>query len=131
MSEQNIRIAKRLAVAWDDQDWESTESLYWPDAELMPPEAWPEAGEVKGWSAIQQQFERLKDAWAEDHWKFDSTEAVSEDVVLQHGRWRGRGKGSGLPFDFEAWIIYRFRAGKITRIEYYLDRGQAMDAAGG
>jgi ketosteroid isomerase-like protein len=129
MSKSNIRTALRLAAAWNDADWEASEPFYWPDAELKAPEGWPEAAEVTGWPAIRQQFDRLKDGWAEDRWDFDSTEAVGEDVVLQHGRWHGRGQGSGLPFDFEAWILYRFRNGRITRLEYYLDRELAMAAA--
>jgi hypothetical protein len=30
----------------------------------------------------------------------------------------------------ETWLIYRFRDGKVSRMEFYLDREQAMSARG-
>jgi hypothetical protein len=79
---------------------------------------------------MQRTFERLKDSWTDERFEVDSTGEVSEGVVLQYGHWRGAGKGSGIPLDLETWIVFRFRGEKAERVEYYLDREQAMRAAG-
>jgi len=130
MAEDKVEIAERLGDIWTTADWAQAEQHFWPDAEAQAPEGWPEAEDSKGWPAMQQQFERLKEAWAEDRWEIASTETVDEDTVLQHGHWRGHGRESGLELDLETWIIYRFRDGKVSRMEFYIDRGQAMTAAG-
>jgi ketosteroid isomerase-like protein len=130
MSEQNVETAERLIEGWNQADWGLIESLFWPDAETQAPEGWPEAEDPKGWPAIRRQFERLKESWSEDRFELETTEAVGDDVVLQHGHWRTRGTKSGIDVDFEVWIISRFRDGKIERAEFYLDEEQAMRAAG-
>jgi ketosteroid isomerase-like protein len=130
MSEQNVEIADRLIEGWNQADWELIESLFWPDAEGQAPEGWPEAENAKGWPAIKRQFERLKEPWSEDRVDLETTEALADGDVLQHGRWRARGKESGIEGDFEVWIIARFRDGRIERAEFYLDESQAMRAAG-
>ena len=74
--------------------------------------------------------DRLKDSWSEDHIDLVGTEAIDDDLVLLHVHWRTRGKESGIDVDFEAWIVARFREGKIYKVEFYLDREQAMRACG-
>jgi ketosteroid isomerase-like protein len=130
MAEQNVENAERLIEAWNREDWNSIETLFRPDAEAQAPAGWPEAEDAEGWPAIKRQFDRLRDAWSEDHIDLVGTEAVDEDVVLLHVHWRTRGKESGIDVDFEAWIVARFREGKIYKAEFYLDREQAMRACG-
>ena len=50
--------------------------------------------------------------------------------MLQHGHWRGTGKGSGIEVDLEVWILYAFKDGKASRMEFFIDRDKAMRAAG-
>jgi len=130
MPEQNVETAERLIAAWNREDWGSIESFYWPDAEAQAPAGWPESEDAQGWPAIRRQFDRLKDSWSEDHIDLVGTEAIDDDLVLLHVHWRTRGKESGIDVDFEAWIVARFREGKIYKVEFYLDREQAMRACG-
>ena len=49
-------------------------------------------------------------------------------VVILHER--GRGKGSGAPFDQQHPQLWTFRAGRIIRWESFSSRADALEAAG-
>ena len=130
MTKSNVELARELNDAWNRSDWETTEALFWPDAEAIAPEGWPEAEDSRGWQAVLRQFERLKDSWTEERFELESIEAIDDQRVLQSGRWRGAGKESGIPLDLEIWIISIFRDGRVAKIVYFTDRDEAMRAAG-
>jgi ketosteroid isomerase-like protein len=119
-----------LIAAWNQSDFETIESLFWPDAQAQAPEGWLEGEDSEGWPEIFRQFERLKDSWEEDEVEVESVEAVGEDGVLMTCRWKARGKESGIDVEFATWILSRYRDGKISRAEFYLDEAQALRAAG-
>jgi ketosteroid isomerase-like protein len=50
--------------------------------------------------------------------------------VLVLGRAEGRGRGSGVEVYSPLAIIFDFRDGKMSRSKAYLDRGEALRAAG-
>jgi ketosteroid isomerase-like protein len=128
MTKSNVELARELTEAWNRSDWESMADLFWPDAEGQAPKGWPEAEDAKGWPALRRQFERLRDAWAEDRFNLDSSEPIDDDRVLVQGRWWTRGKESGIEGEFETWILAMFRDRRIARVEFYLDRDEAMRA---
>jgi ketosteroid isomerase-like protein len=130
MTKSNIELAQEANDAWNRSDWETMEALYWPDAEAVAPKGWPEAEDSLGWEAVLRQFERLKDSWTEEHFELESVEAIDDQRVLQYGRWRAVGKESGIPLDLELWIIAVFRDGKVAKIVFFLERDEAMRAAG-
>jgi ketosteroid isomerase-like protein len=45
-------------------------------------------------------------------------------------RGRGRSKGAGLEIEGEHGLIFSVRDGKVLRFEQYLDRNEALKAAG-
>ena len=130
MSKSNVDLARELTEAWNRSDWESMRTLFWPEAEAIAPRGWPEAEDSRGWEAVQRTFERLKDSWIDERFELESTEAIDEQRVLQHGHWRGAGRESGIPLDLQVWFISTFREGRIARVVYYLDRDEAMRDAG-
>jgi ketosteroid isomerase-like protein len=130
MAKSNVEVARELTGAWNRSDWEAMADLFWPDAEAIAPRGWPEAGDSRGWEAVQRQFARLKDSWTDERFELASTEAIDDQRVLQHGHWRGAGRESGIPLDLQIWFISTFRDGKIAKVVYYLDHDEAMRAAG-
>jgi ketosteroid isomerase-like protein len=52
------------------------------------------------------------------------------DRVLMLGRVEGRGRGSGVPVDAPLGMLFEFRDGQVSRMRGYLDRGEALRAAG-
>ena len=56
--------------------------------------------------------------------------AVSGRTVVVHIAERGRGKGSGIPFEFENAQVWTFRGAQIIHIELFRDHVEALEAAG-
>jgi ketosteroid isomerase-like protein len=57
-------------------------------------------------------------------------EAGKDRAVIDGGTREVRGKSSGVEVKQEAWGVFSFRAGRIIRIEWFSDRGEALEAAG-
>jgi ketosteroid isomerase-like protein len=98
---------------------------------------WHEADEVPGrkvcnsaneFAAYMQGFDQL---WDEFSFELEALEAGAGDTIL--ARVRGRGKGRASPHEFELTIhhVWRFREGKVARMDAYLDPRDAADAARG
>jgi ketosteroid isomerase-like protein len=41
-----------------------------------------------------------------------------------------RGKASGIEVRYDYWVVFSFRDGEISRVEWFEDRDQALEAAG-
>jgi ketosteroid isomerase-like protein len=54
---------------------------------------------------------------------------AGDDVVVSVTRHRGRGRESGLEMDFEVFYVQRVRQGKLSRLEMFFSREQALEAA--
>ncbi len=67
------------------------------------------------WENYQLQAEEILDA------------GLSVVVILHE---RGRGKGSGAPFDLRHPQLWTFRAGRIIRWESFSSKADALEAAG-
>jgi ketosteroid isomerase-like protein len=130
MPTDHVEFVEGAIAAFSKGDWVTLESFYWPDAEAQAPEGWPEAENARGWPAMRRQFERLKDSWEEDSFEVLSAEDLGEERVFLAGIWHTRGKGSGIEVDLETWVLATLREGRISRIEFYIDREKAMRAAG-
>ena len=71
---------------------------------------------IEPWETYQPSIEQILDL---------------EDRVVVFGRDRGRVKGTdreiGGP---QGLVLYRFDAGRVTRVEYYFDRDEGLRASG-
>jgi ketosteroid isomerase-like protein len=72
------------------------------------------------------------------HWRgaWDSLEVTVEEVidagdrVVVVARHRGHGRGSGIDIDARFFEVYTLRDAKIVRIEEFIERRLALEAAG-
>jgi ketosteroid isomerase-like protein len=62
----------------------------------------------------------------------EATEIIDagEDRVVVLQRERGLGRGSGVPFELHAAIVFTLRAGKLMRVQFLRNREEALEAAG-
>ena len=109
-----------------------------PDAlrELMVDDfRWNEAEEVPGrkqcasadeFAAYMMGFDLL---WEEFSFEALELRPISDDTVIARVVGRGRGKAAGDPVELEIFHVWRFRGGKVARMDAFLDPGLAADAA--
>jgi ketosteroid isomerase-like protein len=89
----------------------------------------PCSGIYKGHAEIRGTWQQWKDAW--DEWTPEVTEAIGIDaetvvlVTLIHAR----GRGSGVPVRAGGASICTIRDGKVTRVELFQSKGEALEAA--
>lgn len=49
---------------------------------------------------------------------------------MTHPEAEVQGKASGAPAVFSYWLVSTFRNGKLLRVEYFAERGEALEAVG-
>jgi len=130
----NVEIVRRSFEAWNRDDWVALQRFYDPAVVGKAPEGWPETGLIEGWEAVRAQFARNKDSWEEERVEIDELLEPKPGLVLARVRWLTRGKTSEIPFESPVTIFFKLLEGRIVRLEYYFDHGEAQpcvfDAAG-
>jgi hypothetical protein len=63
MSQESFEVVAELARDFEQGDWVRVRALFTDDAELQPPEGWPEAGPFFGRNAIVREFRRIQETW--------------------------------------------------------------------
>jgi hypothetical protein len=75
--------------------------------------------------ALESWFE----AWESMQVEIQDIEEVDDRIlVTQHQR--AKGKGSEVEVEIDSYSVYTFNHGQVTRIELFLDRDEALAAAG-
>jgi ketosteroid isomerase-like protein len=132
MSQENVEVVRRVTEVMDDDGFEAAFPVFAkaarPDVEWREDPSWPDAGTYRGAEEIRQlMLDRL------DSFEYDQqTEQLIDldDKVVALVRWRGRGIASGAQSDMELAIVWTLREGAIARVEFYLNRAKALEAAG-
>jgi ketosteroid isomerase-like protein len=89
----------------------------------------PDAGEYRGHQGFARWLEDWATPWSEYH--LDPKEYVDAgDRVVAVVHMSATGRGSGAEVEREDAIVYTVREAKITRLDYYNNKRQALVAAG-
>jgi ketosteroid isomerase-like protein len=98
--------------------------------ELLPPPTYPEGARVlRGREGMKRWISTTREIW--DEWRFEPERFLSAgDRVVVLVRVLARGAISGVRLDRETAHIWTLENGRVTRCEVYLDRSEALEAAG-
>ena len=129
MSQENVEIVRQAWDAWIRGDLRGALRNWHPEVvlDMSHWRDWPEA-EYLGLERVELFMNEWRDMW-------DDYEAGVEDVIAApDGRvvslyWhRGTGRDSRLPMEFRGAQVTSLRSGKVTRVAYYDDRAEALQA---
>jgi ketosteroid isomerase-like protein len=126
---ENVEIVRRWFELWTERDWEAFGAIHDPDVMVIPPEGWPDGEVSRGRDAWTRQSKRLKDSWESDRNELDEVRDAGNHV-LARTRWITTGKDSGIDFETQFWAVFTLADGKVARIEWFLERSRALEAAG-
>jgi ketosteroid isomerase-like protein len=132
MSRDKVDVAKRVTDAYNRRDVDGLfAELATPDFEWYPGivRALDGGGGYRGREGIEKFAADTRENW-EELQSFPKEFRDLGDRVLVLGRLKGRGKGSGAPVDTPYAGIFDFRGDRIWRSRVYLDRAEALRAAG-
>jgi ketosteroid isomerase-like protein len=129
MSEENVNIV-RDAYARYNAGERIPELWFWhPDAEYHAAREDPDSAVHRGIDAIRKQFASWHEAYPD--LKVEILEADGKgDQVFLWVRFVGHGAASGIPLEMELAHLYTLRDGKAARVVEYMDRNEALEAAG-
>lgn len=131
MSEENVQIALDALGLWNEgEDLGGWAEFFDPDVLVTAPEGWPEGPETRGLDAWRQQAERLRDTWKAARTEVDELRPAGDDRVLARIRYVTQGERAEVSFDTPLAAVFTVKRRKITRVDYFWDYGDALDAAG-
>jgi ketosteroid isomerase-like protein len=130
MSEENVEVIRDVIAAMNEGDFGRAMGYLADDVVLEAP-AGIRGGTFRGREAVGEWFGdwlRIFD-W-NVHTDIREIAEIGDDGVLVVADSQGRGRGSGVDAkETFAWL-YRLRDGKITWMDGYLSREEALEAAG-
>lgn len=100
--------------------------FYDPDARYEPIE---EGASLRGHEEIAEYFRRWLDAWDDFRWKVEEMIDLG-DTVVSAMLLSGRARASGVEISQRIFYVTELRNLKVIRVREFLDRGEALQAAG-
>jgi ketosteroid isomerase-like protein len=129
MSRENVEIMRRAVEAFNHGGVEAMRDFYDPDVEYCEDPKFPEARVYRGRDSVVRQFQEFGAAFEE--YRFDIEDLVDNgDQVIGVIHEHALGRTSGAKTDRRTGWITTLRAGRIVRLEIFLDPGDALEAAG-
>jgi ketosteroid isomerase-like protein len=128
MSEENVEVVERLIAALNERDADQYLAFCTPDVEYVSPIA-PIEGIGRGEDGIKALFSNISEATTSFRIAVEQIRALDGDRVLALTRVAGTSQG-GIPLEQSSASIYDFAGAKVRRIEIFLDRAEALKAAG-
>ena len=130
MPRGNRDVVRGAYEAWNRGAFAEWESMHRHDVFVLPPEGFPESQPAEGRGAWVTQAMRLTDSWQEQRIELEEMQDVGDDRVLSLFRWITKGKDSGITLETPMAAITTVRDGQIARHEFFIDRDEALRAAG-
>jgi ketosteroid isomerase-like protein len=129
MSQENVEAAQRLYEARNRGDVEAVVAECHPQVELFPHLSSLGGVPVQGHSGLREYLTSLAEEWEEFRHEPEHFFNAGDNVVaFLHTHALGR--GSGVKVDVAVAHLLTFEGGRCIRNVTYLDRTQAMKAAG-
>jgi ketosteroid isomerase-like protein len=128
MSEGNVEVVERLIAALNAGDVDQYLALCTPDVEIVPPGAEIE-GAGRGEEGLRAYFSALAEAWPGYRIAVEQLGPLGGDRVLALTRADAVSPG-GFHADQPMASLYDFAGAKVRRIEVFIDRAEALKAAG-
>ena len=127
MSQENVAVVRQMYDAFHSGDAEGAIDHFTLDVAVDARDH-PDAQAGRGHEALV----RIIGSWvaAFDEWSEEIEEMRDlGDHILVAAKQRGRGKGTGIETELRYALLYEVEDGKISRMTFYSDVGEALEAA--
>jgi ketosteroid isomerase-like protein len=130
MSDADIQVVRDQFEAVNRRDWARAMELYADDVVMVvpPAEGIMNPGTYEGKAAVGEWFGDWFGTFGEDyHFEIDEAREIDE-LIFVHANHGGHGRLSGVEVSSENSYLYGVRDGKVTRVEFYATRDDALQA---
>ena len=129
MSQENLEIALAAVDAWNRGDREALLVLWDEEAEFYPFRAQLEGESYSGHDGLTRFLAEMTQDFEEVRFEIEETRDVGEQVV-GIGRFRARGRASGVDLHVPLGVLTKVRRGKIVYTRLFSEPADALEAAG-
>jgi ketosteroid isomerase-like protein len=132
MSQESVEVVLRGFEAIDRQDADAFVAHASSDVEWVDAVFWSEPVRTyRGSTELREWFERVVvEPWESIHVDVDEIIEAAPDRVVTGGLLTARGRGSGVGTQVRGWSVYWVAGGKVRKRQVFLDRDEALEAAG-
>ncbi len=132
MSEENVEIILRGVEAANRRDADAFVADLSPDVEWENSIFWSEGSRTyRGIGELREWFNQVViEPWETLRIEIEEITEAPDDRVFFGMLLTARGKDSGVDTRQHAWSVQWFAGGKVTRRKVFLDRAEALEAAG-
>jgi ketosteroid isomerase-like protein len=129
MSSENVERLRAVYAGIATGDLSMLFDLCDPKVEVTEPPEIPDSSSYHGHDGIRAVFGKLHEVFPD--MQFAAAEFIPNgDRVLASMHWLGTGAGSGASAGVPLFHVWSFEDGRATRIRAFLDREEALEAAG-
>jgi ketosteroid isomerase-like protein len=131
MSEKNLEIVRKaIAYEYDGVGGRAeAEAIFDPQVVMNPIHEGLDEEPAYGPDAMRDDWKRWASAFEELNVTFEEIiDAGDQVLVVAHHH--GRGRKSGVMVDARYYEVYTLRDGKVSRVDEYSERDEALEATG-
>ena len=129
MSQQNVEMTRRAFAGTNAGDFSYLQESMDENCEFRLPPAFPGTQETRGPEGFVSVVNEVAEAFEDI--RYEPQEFLDQgDRLFAAVRTVGHAKHTGLAVDLLVYWVYTFRDGKAVVMEAYLDRAEALEAAG-
>jgi ketosteroid isomerase-like protein len=129
MSQESLEAFARQVTEAFNRSLDEYMDLHAPDVVHVTAPEWPEGGIYRGKEAVRDLWEGMLAAQAYSV-QLEDVVVLEDGRVLSTLRTHSTGTTSGAAATTVFYTLGTVREGLIARVEYYLDYGSALNAAG-
>ena len=131
MSVGNIELVRLAVEAANHRDVATLDAIWSEQAEFHSTFAASEGRVFRGRQGIRDYFATLGEVFDDMHVDIEEITEAGEDRLIVVVRVTGRGTGSGANVEQRNGQVWAFVDGKVARVDSYMSRAEAFEAAGG
>jgi ketosteroid isomerase-like protein len=132
MSEENVENIRQAVEAFNRRDADAFVALASPNIEWEDPSFWSGVARTyRGREEVREWFNQIVEPWESIHVEIEEVSEAADDRVFVGLFLTARGKGSGVEAPgLRVWQVNQFEHGKTARRQVFLERAEALEAAG-
>jgi ketosteroid isomerase-like protein len=126
----NVELVRRLVDAFNRDDIDTVLAAFDEGCEIHEPPQMPDSPPTgyRGHRGIREWMGNLREVGGVSFELLTAT--ANGDTLLCDLGSRAQGRGSELPIEWKTFAVFSVCEGKIARVRVFLDRAEALEAAG-